>query len=704
MDKWMKIAVMLTAVDNMSAVVQNATDKAQKALNSMSGAMVGQMFMDTGKAGLAAIDKTINASGNLQEAGAKLKAVMMGKDGIFSQDTYNQIEKSTQQWSDKYANTQTAYIDMVKTLKANRINEKDILGGVGESAAQLADYFDQMNPASIGLFAARMKNDFGITAKEMPEMMDFLARMKDSGVGLGSEDSVNQMTEFFAKASLGLANLKTLGLQSAKELGAIGGYFISRGLGGATVGTNLRRIEDTIRSPEKLAEITEAAKKYGVALKFFDGNKFLGIKNLVTEFSKLKGLDPTKISEITKPFGGKMGLSTDFVDFISNYGTDKFKEFVDDEERQAKLITKLGPIMDSYNYQQKVMDTNLTNLEATMGKSLLPLYTWFMEKLTNVITGLNNFFERNPLLGKAIMYTALATSALAISFGAMLTVMAGSRMLVAISGIRNITTALAALDIAALANPYVLITVAVIALAGALTYCYFSVPAFKTGLEEIATVAKNVAKIFEGLFDIMQGTFSFDSSKIAQGIAKLSSASSVLGFGGPSYGSLMQKTAAATSVHTASRWQGSVLAGGGGRLIGGDLAVKNGSSQTHTTIAPVFDSSKIAQGIAKLSSASSVLGFGGPSYGSLMQKTAAATSVHTASRWQGSVLAGGGGRLIGGDLAVKNGSSQTHTTIAPVFNINGANGDTKQITDSIMGQMETLMKKYTQNQARVSIR
>ena len=168
MDKWMKIAVMLTAVDNMSAVVQNATDKAQKALNSMSGAMVGQMFMDTGKAGLAAIDKTINASGNLQEAGAKLKAVMMGKDGIFSQDTYNQIEKSTQQWSDKYANTQTAYIDMVKTLKANRINEKDILGGVGESAAQLADYFDQMNPASIGLFAARMKNDFGITAKEMP--------------------------------------------------------------------------------------------------------------------------------------------------------------------------------------------------------------------------------------------------------------------------------------------------------------------------------------------------------------------------------------------------------------------------------------------------------------------------------------------------------------------------------------------------------
>ena len=95
----MKIAVMLTAVDNMSAVVQNATDKAQKALNSMSGAMVGQMFMDTGKAGLNAIDTTITASGNLQEAGAKLKAVMMGKDGVFSESTYGQIEKATQKWS-----------------------------------------------------------------------------------------------------------------------------------------------------------------------------------------------------------------------------------------------------------------------------------------------------------------------------------------------------------------------------------------------------------------------------------------------------------------------------------------------------------------------------------------------------------------------------------------------------------------------------
>ena len=593
MDKWMKIAVMLTAVDNMSAVVQNATDKAQKALNSMSGIAVGQAFMDVGKAGLAGINKTINASANLQEAGAKLKALMMGKDGLYSQDTYNQIEKSTQQWSDVYANTQTSYIDMVRTLKANRISEKDILGGVGESAAQLADYFDRMNPAAIGLFAARMKNDFGIAAKEMPEMMDFLARMKDSGVGLTAEDAVTQMTDFYSKASLGLANLKTLGLQSAKELGAIGGYFISRGLSGATVGTNLRRIEDTIRTPEKLAEITEAAKKYGVALKFFDGGKFLGIKNLVTEFSKLKGLDATKISEITKPFGGKMGLSTDFVDFISNYGTDKFKEFVNDEERQAKLMQKLKPIMESYNYQHQVMDTNLTNLEATMGKSLLPLYTWFMEKLTKVIVGLNKFFEDHPRLGKAIMYTALAMSALAISFGAVLVVMAGSRMLIAISGVRNLTAALAALDIAALANPFVLITVAVLALAAALTYCYFNYPNFKSGLEEIGAVAKDVGNIFYGLGQIIEGALTFDYKKMNEGVRTMTPSLKELGFGHTDTIDDINKKYGITP-HSSSggkgHWVGSVLAGQGGHWEKGSNTPSSAPQPTmHTTFSPTIN-------------------------------------------------------------------------------------------------------------------
>lgn len=439
-DRNMKIALLLTAQDKLSMVVRSAVnssindfERMQQSIQQKTGKLtkildgaLGALMKKGGQKGLEAVVSTTEAYGDQEEAINKLKGVLMGSDGLYNEATLNRIKSMSQDFSELYANDAKAYINMFRVFKANRINEKDVMGGIGEATAKLADYFDQMDPASVALFTSRMKNDFGIINKEIPEMIDLLARLKDSGVGAGSgATAVYEMTEFFGKASLGMANLKAMGLQQAKELGIVGGYFISRGLSAATVGTNFRRIFDTVRNPDRMKMMADQAQQLaGIKFNFLDKDgKFLGMSNFVQELGKMRGLDPGTIDKIvSKPFGGKQGLSSDFINFLALEGTDKYKEFADDVERQANVTEKLKVQMEGLNYEKKVFDTSWTNTKATFGATIAPLFKMFYTVLNKISIVVRKFIEQNPKLTKFIASFMLFGSIALMIGGAVLAV------------------------------------------------------------------------------------------------------------------------------------------------------------------------------------------------------------------------------------------------------------------------------------------
>ena len=543
----MKIAVMLTAVDNMSSVIEKSVANSQKALNSMTGAMIGETFKEIGTVGMNGVNTVVKLSADLEESQIKVKEMLMGKDGVFSESTFSKIDSMTKDLSEKYANNKTSYMDMVDLMLQNRITPDDILGGLADSTAMVADLFDKMNPAKFTVFAAHMRNDMGIASNQMTEMYDMLNRMWRSGVGGGSaEGAVNEMTKYYSKITAGMTNLRTLGLEEAKKYGYLGGYFMATGMSGDLVGNNIRRMLDNIRLPKHVEELVEGAKKYGIELKFYDNGKFMGPENMIKQLDKLRPLKIEQIADIIqKPFGGKQGLSADMVEMLVNKGLEGYDKFKEHAENLANARKMFEIMATGYNYQNTVMDTNVTTLETTMGKSLLPLYTSFVEKLSKAITGLNDFFENHPRLTKVIMYTTLALSLLTLGFGSLLVILSGAKILWAVSGIEKLTAALSALDMAALANPFVLITISVIALGLALTYCYFHYPEFKSGLEDIGQAASSVGKIIEGLLETLRGLIEFDYSKMADGLGKMSIGSTGLGFGGKSYEDIMKATDAA---------------------------------------------------------------------------------------------------------------------------------------------------------------
>lgn len=409
-NKYFQIAAILTARDYMSSTVASAVNKSMESFEKMNKVNIamrdGFLMMGAGKKGLEYLGQTTDAYGEMETAGNKLKAAMMQKGGVYDETTYKKIESMSLGLSDKYANTAAAYLDMSRVMINNRINPNDILGGIGESASKLADIFGQMNPTVVGEFAARLRNDMGVSSNEMVKMMDLTQKLHSIGIGKDGEEAVMHMNEFFSKVGLGMANLHSTGLKEAQSLGVLGAMFMTKGITGQTVGTNFRRILDGLRDPERLYKSQAIASQYGKHLSFFDSNHEFHIDNMVQQLSKLQGLKPDAIAQILKPFSGRQGLSTDFLEYLANDGLRVFAEYNKKVEEQASLDEKLSVIMGGLNYKQQTANTSWTNTKAILGEALSPILKVVYEDLNKIAIVTRDFTNEHPKLAKTMMLMA----------------------------------------------------------------------------------------------------------------------------------------------------------------------------------------------------------------------------------------------------------------------------------------------------------
>lgn len=422
MDKEVKIGLVLSAYDRASEVLEKVFGVSKKNLGELKSAAIdvgkGMALWKMGSEGFKLLDGPIEAFGKMEAAGNDLKGAMMGPGGILDEAAFKKIETLSMNLSDRYKGSATDYLDMIKVLKENRINEQDILGGIGNATAQLSDLFD-MAPAQIAEFSAHMRNDMGVAVGDMDKVMDLIARVHGSGVGKSGSEAVTEMNEFFSKASLGAANLGVQGLEASKQMGALGALFMSRGLSGSTVGTNFRRIFDSLADPERIKKVNAAAAMFGKHLTLFDGKgKFLGMDNFVEELGRLHDLSGQQVAAIFKAFGGKQGLSTDFVQYLSKNGLTGYQEFLDKMNSQADLSEKLGVKMGGLNYQQEVFKTSTENLKATLAEGFAPTLTAIYEVMNRLVSKLREFSDLHPKLVKMSMAFVAIASALTMLLGA----------------------------------------------------------------------------------------------------------------------------------------------------------------------------------------------------------------------------------------------------------------------------------------------
>jgi 23S rRNA pseudoU1915 N3-methylase RlmH len=379
--KYLELAVILSAVDNMSGTIRNALNNTSSGYNSLANSQEradAQMRsgLKMGAGAKAAIDVLASLQkkyANVQEAQQDLRVSMLKPGGGIDERMYQKDVALAELLSKKYAGTQMAYYDMIRAMGENRIDGKDILGGIGNAVGALSELFNTM-PAESALFAARMKNDMKVPAAEMIKMIDLVARLKQVGAGHTGAETIQNLTEFYSKAGLGATNLGLSGTHDAMELGALGGMYIAKGQDAPSVGTTFRRIFDNIANVKKMKEMNEEAAKFGKHLVFFDqAGKFKGVQNFVAQLSTLQGLGTSQISQILGPAGSAQGMSGDVLKSISLSGKDDFQNFLFRISDQADIMDKVTEKQKAYNQVARITESNVENMEANIGKSYNPL-------------------------------------------------------------------------------------------------------------------------------------------------------------------------------------------------------------------------------------------------------------------------------------------------------------------------------------------
>lgn len=424
MDKLLKIALMLTAIDNMSNVVNNATNNAMSQMKKLKDYSINEMangflMIEAGKQGFEMIKKTTDAYGSLQQSQINLRLSMMQPGGVFDESKYKKINTLATELSDRFAGSAQSYTDMMMTMKSNQIPEDVILGGAARYGAMLSSLFE-VDAQRTGEFMSRATKDFKLGAENMGAIADLAVRAKFAGVGKSGAEAVEQMTMAFSNGSLGIEALsKNMNqsqlMQLAKEYTGIFTYMYTKGISGQTFGTNMRRMFEQIASPEKLNKANEAAKQFGISLNFFDkkGN-YAGLSNMVSQFDKLSSLTIQQRQTIIKSLGGKQGLEEAFVTAFSTEGKDIFNTSMNNLfSKQATIGARFAEYEKGLDYKKLVNNTSWTNAFAAIGSAAAVPLTKLNILLNKVAVHLRIFVNNHSGITKlALGFISLLSAAL----------------------------------------------------------------------------------------------------------------------------------------------------------------------------------------------------------------------------------------------------------------------------------------------------
>jgi len=421
--KFLEVAVILTAIDKMSGIINSATGKSAAGFEALANAKerAAKAKGDAVSLGAGAyvaistLGKLSNAYGNLQEAQIALKNVEMKPGGIIDEKEYAKSKQFAHDLSSAYRGSQQSYIEMELAMHKNKLTTDDILGGAGDAVAKLADIFG-VAPETAGLFAARLKNDLHVPVAQMGEMVDLANRLSNMGMGQNGEETVHNMTEIYSQLGISASLLGMSGAQAAKDVGLLAGMWVSKGMSAEKAGTNIRKILDAVRSTDKVEKMNIELAKLGKHVSFFDkAGHFKGIGEMNAQFGTLKNLTSSQLESVFKPFGARNGIAADMAQYIAKY-SNEFGEYSKRAGGLASANQVEKSVQSGQNYQYDKMSTNWENLMAALGELNSPGVVGGMKSLGDLANNLTDFVTDHPKFASvAIDIADIAASLLTLA-------------------------------------------------------------------------------------------------------------------------------------------------------------------------------------------------------------------------------------------------------------------------------------------------
>lgn len=405
-DSNIRIAVILSAVDQMSSIISGASSRAQQRMAAISqkSFKIAAMSAAGAAASAAAIMAPIKAFADLEDSGLKLKAALMRDGGVVPAKLFDNLNKQAIQLGNKLPGTTADFQRLYTTLIQQGTPAQSILNGVGKAAAYLGIQLG-MPMEETAILAARLRTQMGIADKDMMGFLDLIGRISNVGV------SATEMQYAFGRSAGAMKLLGVQGLQASKSLGALFAILIRNGATGETAGTNVAKIMAELLNPTKLKAFNESAKSMGLSFKFFDKGKFLGVENFVAQLTLLQGMDAQKISKVLSPLTGGEGMDNQFLAALSGVGASGLNSMTASLSQQATMAKKTELLLTSLKNKSEAADGSFTNALATFGEKMAPMFKDGADYINTASGALQVFIQKHPVMTKYIGIALVALTA-----------------------------------------------------------------------------------------------------------------------------------------------------------------------------------------------------------------------------------------------------------------------------------------------------
>lgn len=485
-NKQLSIALLLTAVDQMSSVVNSSIKKSLKDLKNFQETSQkiteGFAMMEAGKKGFQFLADPIKEFARFEVDAARLRSNLMQAGGLLDKNLWLEVDKLAYRLGSRLPGDTADFYRMFTVLRQGGISAKSILGGTGEAAAEMAVALGE-SYERVADMSTSLKNATNVADDDMLEFFDVIARTRNLKVPL------TDMEYAFARSANQLKFLGIQGLEASKDMALFFAMFIRQGLSGETVGTNFSRILGEILNPEKYNAMNEAAKEFGITLDILDekGN-FVSIQNMVSQFDKLKGLSNFQIAEILKPLTGAEGLDDQLVKALSKGGVEQYRAIAMEAANQAHITDKVAEQLNTLDAAGEALAGTWDNLKAAFGEGMKKPLKVLALGLNFVVEKIMLFVKEHPKLSQFIgTFIAIASAALYI---------AG-----VIKIVQGVIKVMRLLNITMLGNPFILFaTIAIAVVALIITY-WDEIVEFFSGLWD------KVKVIFSSFWEWLKSTF-----------------------------------------------------------------------------------------------------------------------------------------------------------------------------------------------------
>lgn len=598
-NRQIEVAVVLSAYDRLTSVINRALGNAQTRLTNFQNQSnrIADKALGVGTGGLAAgagaaalLYKPIKAFAELEDAGLRMKALLMQDGGKVPESVFKKLNDQAIVLGNKLPGTTADFQNLYSTMLEQGTPANAILNGTGKAAAYLAVAL-KLPAEQVGVFASRMRLQMGIADKEMMQFMDVINRSHNIGI------DTTEMQYALGRSAGAMKLLNVQGLEASKSLTAVFSILLRQsGQTGETAGGGMAKIMNELMNPTKVAKFNAAARQYGLGFEFFRKGKFLGIENFVAQFGQLRKLDPRTINKILTGLTGGDGSDNAILASLIKAGPAGYNAVVKEMASHATLDQQVDVILNSLTNKWESATGTLTNAMAAFGGTFAPLLKKFADYLNTGSAALQTMIEKHHTLFKWIGYGIMLFSSIASTVGVFaLAVYGGAKFLSMVSGsfstlikfiriarfgffalrytlvtavwpaLVSAATAVWGFTTALLANPVTWIVVGIVALAAAAYLIYKNwkpISAWfsnqwviiKAQLNGALEVGKLLWGVFEGLGKVIIGAFTFDPAMVMSGMHQVTATASKIMNGGISaaytkgYSSVMDANSAAASL------------------------------------------------------------------------------------------------------------------------------------------------------------